>query len=60
IEYSLFRDYIHEGVIRRVELGPEYYTGFSMTRVEVQSLDAQDAAASVDVFRTARCATRFG
>ncbi|MFW6232388.1 MAG: ATP-dependent zinc metalloprotease FtsH, partial [Spirochaetota bacterium] len=54
IEYSLFRDYVDEGVIRRVELGPEYYTGFSMTRIEAQSLDAQDAATSVEVFRTAR------
>jgi len=32
IEYSLFRDYIEQGTIRRVELGPTLYRGFTLTR----------------------------
>ena len=54
IDYSAFRDQIRQGAIRRVELGPHYLVGFSVTGSQAAAGREQGRRDEVSVYRTAR------
>jgi cell division protease FtsH len=54
VDYSEFRDLVESGVIRRVELGPTHYTGFTVTRAEAAELQQQGRTDRIRILQTAR------
>ena len=56
VDFSTFKEKIEKGEIKRIEMTPSYYTGFTITKEEAQSLqnskDQKIPAAQNKIYRT--------
>jgi len=56
VDFSTFKEKIQEGEIKRIEMTPSYYTGFTITKEEAQNLqnskDQKIPAAQNQLYRT--------
>lgn len=56
VDFSTFKEKIQKGEIKRIEMTPSYYTGFTITKEEAQNLqnskDQKISAAQKTIYRT--------